>query len=119
MIYPDSPYTARMNDQQRAWFYAEYDRARKDEIAAVLFAIFLGGFGVHQFYIHRNTLGILYLAFCWTGIPHILGWIDAFFMPGRVRQYNAMEASMIANQILAQPAPQAPYFHSTVTGEPA
>ena len=119
MIYPDSPYTARMNDQQRAWFYAEYDRARKDEIAAVLFAIFLGGFGVHQFYIHRNTLGILYLAFCWTGIPHILGWIDAFFMPGRVRQYNAMEASMIANQILAQSAPQTPYFHSTVTGEPA
>lgn len=101
MNYPDSIYTARMNDQQRAWFYAEYDRARRDEIAGVLFAFFLGGFGIHHFYLKQNGLGLVYLLLSWTGIPSILGVIECFFMPGRVRAYNAVEASMISTHILA------------------
>jgi len=29
-MYPIDPiYTANMNDQQRTWFYAEYERAHK------------------------------------------------------------------------------------------
>ena len=102
MLYPDSIYTARMTDQQKAWFYAEYDRARRDETAGVLLAIFLGGFGVHHFYLRRTGVGLIYLLLSWTGIPTILGWVECFFMPGRVRQYNALEAGMIATQILAQ-----------------
>ena len=44
-MYPIDPiYTANMNDQQRAWFYAEYERARKDEVIGVLLAVFLGAF---------------------------------------------------------------------------
>jgi TM2 domain-containing membrane protein YozV len=101
MIYPDSVYTARMNDQQRAWFYAEYERARKDEIAGVLFALFLGGFGIHYFYLGRNGLGLTYLLLSWTGIPSVLGLIEAFFMPSRVRAYNVAMASMISTHILA------------------
>ena len=42
-MYPTDPiYTINMNDQQRGWFYAEYERARKDEVIGVLLAIFLG-----------------------------------------------------------------------------
>ena len=107
MLYPDSIYTARMNDPQKAWFYAEYDRARRDETAGVLLAIFLGGFGVHHFYLHRTGLGLAFLLLSWTGIPTIIGWVECFFMPGRVRQYNAMMAAMISSQILSQPAPAA------------
>ena len=108
MNYPDSIYTARMNDQQKAWFYAEYDRARRDEIAGVLFAFFLGGFGIHHFYLRRNGLGLAYLLLSWTGIPSILGVIECFFMPSRVRAYNIVEASMIATQILAGTPPPHP-----------
>lgn len=97
-------YTANMTRQQQTWFYAEYERARKDEVVGVLFALFLGGFGVHHFYLRRNGLGILYLVFFWTGITAILGFIECFFMPGRVRDYNAVQAAYIANQILATPA---------------
>jgi hypothetical protein len=61
MQLADPIYTHGMTDHQRAWFYAEYERARKDEVIAVLLAIFLGGFGVHHFYLRRNGLGILYL----------------------------------------------------------
>lgn len=97
-------YTANMTPQQQTWFYAEYERARKDEVAGVLFALFLGGFGVHHFYLRRNGLGILYLVFFWTGITAILGFIECFFMPGRIREYNAVQAAFIASQILSTPA---------------
>ncbi len=100
-MYPIDPiYTANMNDQQRAWFYAEYERARKDEVVGVILALFLGCFGLHHFYLRRDGLGILYLLFFWTGITAILGFIECFFMPGRVRQYNAMQAMYISSRIL-------------------
>ena len=103
-MYPIDPiYTANMNDQQRAWFYAEYERARKDEVVGVLLAIFLGGLGIHHFYLRRDGLGILYLVFCWTGLPSLIALIEAFFMPGRVRSYNAMQAMYISSHILGTP----------------
>jgi TM2 domain-containing membrane protein YozV len=101
-MYPIDPiYTANMNEQQRAWFYAEYERARKDEVIGVLLAVFLGGLGIHHFYLRRDGLGLLYLLFSWTGIPMVIAWIEAFFMPRRVRQYNAAQAMFISSQILA------------------
>jgi TM2 domain-containing membrane protein YozV len=103
-MYPIDPiYTVNMTDQQRGWFYAEYERARKDEVIGVLFALFLGCFGVHHFYLRRDGLGVLYLIFFWTGITAILGFIECFFMPGRVRQYNAAQAYYISSQILGAP----------------
>ncbi|HEY0162178.1 MAG TPA: NINE protein [Edaphobacter sp.] len=111
--FTDPIYTAGMTEHQRAWFYAEYNQAHRDEVVGVLLAIFLGSFGLHHFYLRRNGLGILYLLFSWTGIPAILGFIEAFFMPGRVRAYNAMQAAYIASQIRAsapfayQPPPPA------------
>jgi TM2 domain-containing membrane protein YozV len=104
-MYPIDPiYTINMNDQQRAWFYAEYERARKDEVIGVLLAIFLGGLGIHHFYLRRDGLGLLYLIFSWTGIPMVIAWIEAFFMPGRVRQYNAAQAMYISSHILGAAA---------------
>jgi TM2 domain-containing membrane protein YozV len=112
-------YTANMNPQQRAWFYAEYDSARKDEVVGVLLALFLGGFGLHHFYLRRNGLGILYLVFCWTGITALLGLIECFFMPGRVRDYNAMQATYIASHILSIPSVyNAATPHCAICGTP-
>ena len=108
MQFIDPIPTANMTDHQRAWFYAEFAHARRDEVIGVLLAIFLGNFGIHQFYIRRTGLGILYLCFFWTGISAILGFIDAFFMPGRVRGYNAEQATYIATQILNTPMQAAP-----------
>jgi TM2 domain-containing membrane protein YozV len=69
---------------------------QKDEVLGVLLALFLGSFGLHHFYLRRNGLGVLYLIFFWTGIPGLIALIEAFFMPGRVRQYNAEQAALIA-----------------------
>jgi TM2 domain-containing membrane protein YozV len=77
-------------------FQQQYESVRRDEVVGVLLALFLGCFGVHHFYLGRTGLGILYLCFCWTGIPAILGLIECFFMPGRVRMYNAIQAAGLA-----------------------
>ncbi|MDG4942833.1 TM2 domain-containing protein [Staphylococcus agnetis] len=44
-----------------------------NKMTYVFFAFFLGGLGVHKFYIHKKGLGFLYLVFCWTGIPGVIG----------------------------------------------
>jgi TM2 domain-containing membrane protein YozV len=62
----------------------------------ILLALFLGTFGIHHFYLRRTGLGILYCCFCWTGLTAILGFIECFFMPGRVREFNAIQAAGIA-----------------------
>jgi len=117
-MYPIDPiYTINMNDQQRTWFYAEYERARKDEVIGVLLAIFLGGLGIHHFYLRRDGLGLLYLLFSWTAIPMVIAWVEAFFMPRRVRQYNAAQAMYISSHILGT-APGSPALHCNACGNP-
>ncbi len=80
----------------QAVFYQQYEQARRDEVVGILLALFLGGFGVHHFYLRRTGLGILYACFCWTPFPWVLGFIECFFMPGRVREFNAIQAAGIA-----------------------
>ena len=80
----------------QAIFYQQYAMVRLDEVVGVLLALFLGGFGIHHFYLRRTGLGILYLCFSWTPFPWVLGFIECFFMPGRVREFNAIQAAGIA-----------------------
>jgi TM2 domain-containing membrane protein YozV len=80
----------------QAIFYQQYESVRRDEVVGILLALFLGGFGVHHFYLRRTGLGVLYLLFYWTPFPWILGFIECFFMPGRVREFNAIQAAGIA-----------------------
>jgi len=49
---------------------------RVNKLAYALIAIFFGSFGIHRFYAGKIVSGIVYLLFCWTGIPGILGLIE-------------------------------------------
>lgn len=49
----------------------------RNKWVAILLAFFLGVFGIHKFYLGRTGLGVLYLLFCWTGIPAIVGIVEA------------------------------------------
>jgi len=53
-------------------------RQRKgaDKTALALLAFFLGGIGGHKFYVGKYGQGILYLLFCWTGIPGLVALIE-------------------------------------------
>ncbi|MGV8979657.1 NINE protein [Clostridium sp.] len=48
----------------------------KSKTTAGLLAIFLGGFGIHKFYLGKNGRGILYLVFCWTYIPSLIALVE-------------------------------------------
>lgn len=52
-------------------------QGEKSKIAAFLLALFLGGLGVHKFYLGRIGWGIVYLIFCWTFIPSIIAFVEA------------------------------------------
>jgi TM2 domain-containing membrane protein YozV len=54
----------------------------RSKTSAGLLALFLGGIGVHKFYLGQTALGIVYLVFCWTFIPSIVAFIEALVLFG-------------------------------------
>ena len=54
-----------------------YQLPPKSRGLAVVLALFLGGFGLHKFYLNRPGQGILYLLFFWTFIPAIIAFFEA------------------------------------------
>lgn len=52
----------------------------KSKLAAALFALLLGGIGIHKFYLGSVGWGIVYLLFCWTFIPAIIGLIEGILL---------------------------------------
>ncbi len=75
----------------------EKERSKK---VCYIFALFLGGLGIHLFYTKRYKRGILYLLFCWTYVPIFLGWIDMLFIhkwfrDDKLIQHNKSEEEKI------------------------
>lgn len=54
----------------------------KSRTTAGMLALFLGGLGVHRFYlggIGHVLVGVIYLVFCWTFIPSIIAFVEALY----------------------------------------
>ena len=49
----------------------------KSKLVAALLAFFLGGIGVHKFYLGQTGTGVVYLLFCWTAIPAFISFFEA------------------------------------------
>lgn len=50
--------------------------SEKNRITAALLALFLGGIGVHHFYLGNTLAGVIYLLFCWTFIPALVAFVE-------------------------------------------
>ena len=70
--YQQQPY----GNQQYGYSQPPVYYNQKNKIVAGLLGIFLGGFGIHKFYLGRIGWGIVYLLFCWTSIPAFIGFIE-------------------------------------------
>ena len=57
------------------WYFI-YFACMKDKNVAAILAFFLGGLGVHRFYLNQIGLGFVYLIFSCTGIPALIAVID-------------------------------------------
>ncbi len=52
----------------------------KNRTAAALFALLLGGLGIHKFYLGQVGMGVIYLLLSWTFIPAIIGFIEGIVL---------------------------------------
>lgn len=82
--------------EKQMLFMMQFNSTKKNPSTAVLLSLFLGGLGVHKFYMGQTGLGILYLIFCWTYIPAIVGFVEALTITGQVGKYNQQKAMEIA-----------------------
>ena len=57
----------------------------------VLLAALGGTLGLHRFYLDDRR-GWLYVLLCWSGLPTVIGLMEALDMPRRVRLYDASAA---------------------------
>jgi len=48
----------------------------KSKLTTAILALFLGGIGIHRFYLGQTGKGFFYLLFCWTFIPSVIAVID-------------------------------------------
>lgn len=77
-------YKKNLFERFGARYAASYDRRHQKhpvQRSTYLWLCLLGAFGAHHFYANHKIRGAAYLAFCWTGIPiglTFIDWIEAF-----------------------------------------
>ena len=87
------PASSPASEREPEWKPPEPKSDRNKTIAPML-AIFLGGIGLHKFYLGRPLQGVLYLVFFWTFIPALIGFIEgiALLLPFAQRNLSFSEA---------------------------
>jgi TM2 domain-containing membrane protein YozV len=55
---------------------AEQNLKPRSQLVAGLLALFLGGLGVHRFYLGQ-WWGIFYFLLCWSGVPMLIALVEA------------------------------------------
>jgi len=48
----------------------------RNKTTAGIFALLLGGLGIHKFYLGQTAAGIVYLVFFWTFIPALISFVE-------------------------------------------
>lgn len=92
--------TKDFSPQEKMMFMSEYNANKKSVTTGVILALFLGGLGIHKFWLGSVGMGILYLIFCWTFIPAIVAIIDACLMGNSVKKYNGKVANDAYQKIM-------------------
>ncbi len=81
----------------------------KNRGVAIVVCFFLGGLGIHKFYLGQNLAGIVYLLFSWTLIPGLIAFVEFFmllFMSDREfdAKFNGRSGSFAGGAVSAKDA---------------
>lgn len=52
----------------------------KSQTVAVLLTAFLGGLGIHRFYLGKPVSGMFYLLLSWTGLPSVIAVFEVVYL---------------------------------------
>lgn len=69
---PQPTFVYVQTPQQQVYIH----KVEKSKGVALLLCFFLGGLGIHQFYLGNTVQGVFYLLFSWTCIPAIIAIFD-------------------------------------------
>ena len=71
----------------------------KSRIVAAILAFLFGGLGVHKFYMGKIGSGVLYLLFCWTGIPALIAFIECiiYLTCSSDKEFSARYCGIVIN----------------------
>lgn len=81
--------------------------ADKSRSLAILLAMLGGCIGLHKFYLNRPGPGVIYLLFCWTFIPMILGFFEGLsflFMNDQAFEQHYLNGLKKQSQFKSPPA---------------
>lgn len=73
--YPLNPFAFDSKTSGRDNTY--HQKPTKSKGVAAFLALFLGGIGAHKFYLEQPFMGLIYLCFCWTLVPAIIGVLES------------------------------------------
>lgn len=85
----------QLPENKRMEFQMNFSGQKKDPTTALLLCFFLGGIGVHEFYLGNTGRGILMACFFWTFVPAIIAFVQLFLITGRVKEMNKTAAQQI------------------------
>jgi TM2 domain-containing membrane protein YozV len=74
-IYVGAEFCSKCGVQQ----VLQSSKNERHRVTAALFAIFLGGLGIHKFYLGYIVGGLIYLLLSWTFIPSIVGFAEGIY----------------------------------------
>lgn len=80
-------------------FMMQYQNVRKNPTTALLLALLLGNVGGHKFYLGQVGLGVVYILFCWTFVPGVIAFIEAFTIAAKVGEYNEQKAVQLSTAL--------------------
>lgn len=75
-ISSDRPKTTEQKSETKFSDGVPVGKYGKSKLVAGLFAILLGGIGVHHFYMGNIGLGVVDILFSWTGLPGLIGLVN-------------------------------------------
>ena len=73
-------YEEKVFVEKEAEINTQDTRPQRSKMLMLILSLLFGTFGIQNFYIGRPVRGILCVLFCWTGIPSIVGVIEALII---------------------------------------